>query len=527
MNSSSAWQRWFCRGWYPSTDRAAVLTLLILVLALKMTVLVQKPILARDGILQLHYAFELGERPWTSVIRESPFHPWYAYSVLVTSQIFQWFEPGILSPDQWQWCGHLSSSFAGLLLVFPLYALARAWLPIRVAWIGSLLFLILPSVVHITADVLTESWYLFFASGSMWAMVHGVKSQRSSWFVVAGLLAGSAYLVRVEALILPMTCLLWIIIRNWQHHVLIPPLSSFRNLLILVCCFLLPPLPYMLTIGTWTNRPAARQFVAEQQGADSSLALPHLLAMQRLQPGVNGNVNDSIQFFDAIKMVVATHGRAGHYLLWPLALLGLVLVWRSRRSEPAFLVFNCFTLLHLVMLCRLAAVSGYTSERHTLMLVVLAAQLAALGLSFAGGMLQRLLSLQWISGRMVTIVLLVALGLVNLPRSVQPLHRSQEGHRQAGRWLAEHMEYRDHIVDPYQWASFYAGVTFHSRNKLTDSSNTLGVVDLHDTDLNRKQLWNEKGILSQQATTVWSWPVKTSPRLIIRKLTESHSMQSQ
>lgn len=525
MHNQSAVHRWFCRGWYPSTDRSAMLILLLLALTLKITVLLQKPILARDGILQLQYAFELSERPWTSVIRESPFHPWYAYSVLVTSQIFQWFEPGILTPDQWQWCGHLSSSFAGLLMIFPLYGLARSWLPIRVAWIGSLLFLILPSVVHTTSDVLTESWYLVFALGAMWAMVHGVKSQRSSWFVVSGLLAGSAYLVRVEALILPMTCLLWIVIRNWQNHVWIPTLSSFRNLLLLICCFLLPPLPYMLTIGTWSNRPAAKQLLAAQQSNDMPVGTSHLLAMQRLQPGVNGRVNETIEFIDALTVVVATHGRAGHYLLWPLALLGFILIMRSRHSEPAFLVFNCFTVLHLVMICRLAAVAGYTSERHTLMLVVLAAQVAALGLTYASSMMQRFLSISRISSRMVTVVLLMVLGLVNLPRSVQPLHRSQEGHRQAGLWLADHMEYQDHLVDPYQWASFYAGVTFQGRNKVSEAVSTLGIIDLRDADLNRKQMWKDAGVMSQEATTVWSWPLSSSPRLLIRKTVETQLIQ--
>jgi len=160
------------------------------------------------------------------------------------------------------------------------------------------------------------------------------------------------------------------------------------------------------------------------------------------------------------------------------------------------------------------------------MLVVLAAQVAALGLSYAGGLMQRVLSVPWTSGRMVTIVLLMAIGLVNLPRCVQPLHRSQEGHRQAGLWLADHLEYQDQLVDPYQWASFYAGVTFQGRRQVTESVNTLGVVDLRDDDLNRKKMWKEAGVTSQESTTVWSWPLSSSPRLLIRKTADTQSIQT-
>jgi hypothetical protein len=50
--------------------------------------------------------------------------------------------------------------------------------------------------------------------------------------------------------------------------------------------------------------------------------------------------------------------------------------------------------------------------------------------------------------------------LACLPMSLQPLHANQVGHRAAGLWLATHSRPGDTIVDPFNWAYFYAGRVF-------------------------------------------------------------------
>jgi len=55
---------------------------------------------------------------------------------------------------------------------------------------------------------------------------------------------------------------------------------------------------------------------------------------------------------------------------------------------------------------------------------------------------------------------MVALMLACLPMTLQPLHANQVGHREAGLWLARHSRPADTIVDPFNWAYFYAGRVF-------------------------------------------------------------------
>lgn len=505
--------------WRFACDRSALFSLLALAVLLKIILLMQSPILARDGIHHLHLAYDLTERPWTNVLREHPYHPGYAYTVVVASMLYELFDPGVLSPSEWQWCGHLSSSLAGILLVIPLYGLARCFYGIRTAWLSSLLFLLLPAVVQTTTDALTESWYLLFMLTAFWTLVNGVRSQRSTWFVVTGLLAGAGYLVRVEALIVPVVYLVWMFLSRWQRRQLLPSGTSLRNIGLLICCFLLPPLPYMMTIGKLSNRPVVQTIAKHPTPARMDWMGPtNLLATQRLQDGVNGLRLESIHWFDALHLVVMTHCRAGNYILWPFAVLGLLVLWQSRRHDPATLLILSFLLVHGLMLGRLAYTAGYASERHVILSLVFMAQLTAVG----AVSLRPWLRYQWKwstrTSVLYTVVLMSGFLVCCLPKALRPLHRSQEAHRQAGYWLAEHLDQTDVVVDPYHWASFYAGISFMPKRDELQSRSTYGIIDPRDADLNRLRDWQAARLQEPSAKTLWQWPDQGTPKLIIRQV---------
>ncbi|MFT3881089.1 MAG: glycosyltransferase family 39 protein [Gemmatales bacterium] len=427
-----------------------------------------------------------------------------------------------LTPSEWQWCAHLSSSLAGLLLILPLYGLARCFYSIRTAWLGTLLFIMLPVVVQTTTDALSESWYLLFLFGALWTLVHGVRSQRSSWFVMTGLLSGAAYLVRIEAVVLPAAVGVWTLLSRWHVHKPLPSGCCVRNLGILAVCFVLPPLPYMVTIGKLSNRPVMQTIAnnSEINFTDNDV----LFASHRLQDGVDGIRRAAVKWSEALWLVTSSLGRAGHFLIWPFAGLGMFILWRTRRSDPALLLLISLCVLYGAMLLRLAFTSGYATERHTLTLVALAAQTAALGLIAVAQWLRRtLVHARW--GRHLTALLGLGMIAICLPKDVQPLHRNQEGHRQAGLWLEHHLEYADQLVDPYRWASYYAGLVFQTRPTATLTSRVLGIVDPQETDLNRQHDWQAAGLQSQEATTVWCWPSAQHPKVLIRATRPTQTAQ--
>ncbi len=497
-----------------SKDARALLSLVVIAILLKVIVLVQHPILARDGIHHIKLANELSSRSWTTVLQEQPFHPGYGFTLLVTSIIFEAIAPGPLTPSEWQWCAHISSSLAGILLILPLYGLARSFFSVRTAWLGCLCFLILPTVVQVTTDALTESWYLLFALSALWALVHGVRSQRSSWFVLAGLFAGTGYLVRVEAIIIPATFVVFVLVWRSKLERWLPTGSSLRNLAILLACFFLPPLPYMMAIGKLSNRPAVRTIA---QGETNSMVISDaLLASQRLQDGVNGLRMTTIQVLDALEVVIQAHMRSGHYFLWPMAALGVWLQLRYRRMDSGMMLLLILFTLHSIMLGRLALTSGYASERHTLLAVALASYAAAVGMSAMHTWVKR--SLPWLCehSRIHNAAALLLLAMLCLPPAIKPLHHSQESHRQAGLWLKKQIRYhRDQLVDPYGWATFYAGLAFSPKvTNRPDPRYTFGVIDPRDNDLNRLREWKDADLLKQ--FPIWQWPAEGKPKLMIR-----------
>lgn len=497
-----------------STDARAIVSLVAIAILLKVIVLLQHPILARDGIHHIKLAHDLSSRSWTTVLQEQPFHPGYGFTLLVTSIIFEAISPGPLTPSEWQWCAHISSSLAGILLVLPLYGLGRCFYSLRTAWLGCLCFLILPTVVQVTTDALTESWYLLFALSALWALVHGVRSQRSSWFVLAGLFAGTGYLVRVEAIIIPATFVVFVLVWRSKLESWLPTGASLRNLAILLACFFLPPLPYMMAIGKISNRPAVQTMA--QAETPTMVMSDALLASQRLQDGVNGLRITSIQVLDALEVVVQAHMRAGNYFLWPLAALGLWLQLRYRRMETGIALLLILFTLHSIMLGRLALTSGYTSERHTLLAVALSSFAAAVGMIAIHNWVKRVVPWMWDHRRIHNAIGLVLLMALCLPPAIRPLHHSQESHRQAGLWLRKQMKYhRDQLVDPYGWATFYAGLSFAPKvSHRDDPRYTFGIIDPRDNDLNRIREWKEADLLNQ--FPIWQWPAEGNPKLMIR-----------
>jgi hypothetical protein len=129
-----------------------------------------------------------------------------------------------------------------------------------------------------------------------------------------------------------------------------------------------------------------------------------------------------------------------------------VVVFRARGgARPGVLVLAIVAGLHAAILCRMASLSGYLSERHTLAIAFVACFPAAA-------------CLLWLVRRIppvrpaATVGAAIVLGLVvAAPALTKPLHHNRAGHKAAGKWLAQTINDGDGIHDPFNWAEFYAG----------------------------------------------------------------------
>ena len=58
--------------------------------------------------------------------------------------------------------------------------------------------------------------------------------------------------------------------------------------------------------------------------------------------------------------------------------------------------------------------------------------------------------------------ILLAIVVAALPVTLKPLHPHREGHKHAGRWLADKMAPNDWLMDPLAWGEWYAGRTLYN-----------------------------------------------------------------
>jgi hypothetical protein len=114
--------------------------------------------------------------------------------------------------------------------------------------------------------------------------------------------------------------------------------------------------------------------------------------------------------------------------------------------------------MHVLLVCHMASLSGYLSERHTLIIVFAGCFPAAAALLTIGDRLRATGMARGVPfASVATAAIVAALVAAELPTLAKPLHGNRAGHKAAGRWLAEHATPADAIADPFNWAEFYAG----------------------------------------------------------------------
>jgi hypothetical protein len=146
-----------------------------------------------------------------------------------------------------------------------------------------------------------------------------------------------------------------------------------------------------------------------------------------------------------------------HYLPAGFALIGLIVLRRRITGDPGLFVLLVLAALNTGLLLYLAARVGYVSERHTILLVMIGCLFAGAALKpLAAGLASIPTVGQLWAGKYAWAGFLVMLTATALPSTVKPLHANREGHKHAGHWLASRVKDGDCLIDPFEWAQWYA-----------------------------------------------------------------------
>lgn len=482
-------------------DGGSVLVLLLLAAGLRAWLFCNTEVAARDSIGFIQIAWRLQHQPWVTVLNEHcGQHPGFPALLLLVSVPVRYFFHG---PDAlvMQYSAQLTSALAGTLLVIPMFYLGRELFSRTAGFWASVLFQVLPASCRVLSDGLSEATFLLFAATALYFAVRGLRG-RSPWlFAGCGLFGALAYLTRPEgALIVGVTGVVLLAAqavpgwrRRWAN------LAACAASLTLVTAVVGSPI-YLAT-GRWTVKTTAGHVYKpiHHHGKDKA---PY--ENQRKQPGEarRGVLDDGQPVFASLLAVwwgdiPGPHhsgrivwglwavgyelNKGFHYATWLSALLGMWWCRERFRRVPGTWVLLLLSLAIVLLLWRVAAIMGYLSDRHTLLVILCGTYCAAAALAALGERLARLLHAWAVAAtlrlgprraaRLLMVVFQAGLIGSALPKALEAPHLSRLGFRAAGLWLAEHARPVDKILDPYTWSTYYAGRTFHeepSDNAVTE-----------------------------------------------------------
>src|SRR5437879_2839886 len=110
------------RGW--KKDTVALGLLVLLVLPLRLWLLVNTEVAARDSIGYIRYALEFETADWKDVTNHHDQHPGYALTVLAVSQPLR-SASGRADAATMQLAAQLTTVLAAMLLLYPMYHVGR------------------------------------------------------------------------------------------------------------------------------------------------------------------------------------------------------------------------------------------------------------------------------------------------------------------------------------------------------------------------------------------------------------------
>lgn len=448
-------------------DAGYLLLLLAVSLAVHGWLVSHMAVTARDGLGFGRYALNLSQarvapardgdtRPGVQeVLQASEQPPGYPLAVLGTWQVVRRVCDADL-PVQILKSAQIASLIAAALLVLPTYWLGRMLFTSKfVGFAGAVLFQTLPTIAHLTSDAMTESLYLLFASTALVFGVRGLRRRSVGMFLLCGLAAGLTYMVRPEGVMFLLATAVTIagvgIFRVWGYG------EALGRLAALGIGFGLAATPYMLVIKGFSNKNAFNTILNNKSG-------PKPLWQQAAEP--HGElVRSPALFADFSRQgnqlawgglaIVKETLKAAHYAVFVLGLAGIPIHRRRIAADPGLAVLIVLGVVNLAVLAALSLKVGYVSERHTVVLVLLLCLFTAASLE---EMCRALTPWSKAGAR----GLLLALVAGALPATLKPPHETRLGHPHAGRYLKEHVGPTDAVIDPFEWAQWYAGRTLYA-----------------------------------------------------------------
>jgi len=422
-----------------------ILILFLVALALRAFLVLTALGIADDGCAYGWLAKEVAAGNFHEVF-SSILPPLFPIFIACASYIFRDFE---LS-------GRIVSCLFGSLTVFPLFFLVKNIFDRKIALMTVFFFIVHPYLSQASGEVLTEALYFFFITSIASLSWMAIQKKRSALFLVVGFLLSLAFLTRFEgfALIFLVLGWIWLInlpkIRTATRWKLV---SSFFCIITFIAAFF----PYLFFVsketGKWQICPRQEQRVDAffKPTGDSPTPLQKVGSVLKHQ--ISTNV-PRIPFFLA---------KAYHPVFLLLLFFGVI----GRKRLKGFKIGEAYILSFILLRITVLVVSAGILDRYLYAFVPVALCWAGTGFWEIDYRLQEKFKNKSLSvGRdrisRFSIIILVVIMAVCLPRGLRPIRGHRAVQKEAGYWLKENAGQKEFIVvAPSPQESFHAGAKWY------------------------------------------------------------------
>jgi hypothetical protein len=234
----------------------------------------------------------------------------------------------------------------------------------------------------------------------------------------------------------------------------------FRDVLTVSATCAVVVLPFMWLIGGISLKASYKHLIDKEgwqmPAAQKTAVVDAPLPLAEWNIGPNITPRDRIGWAAGTLFVMLN--KAFFHVLTLPALVGVWLYRRRAFDVPGIWILFVSGMVLAPLLWRLGQSAGYIGERHVMLVLLGGLFFAVAALGALGHWLTR--------GRhaWVSLMLLVGIAGICLPKTLARLHGNRQGFREAGEWLAANTLPGDDVFDPLAWAGYHAGKLFVPRD---------------------------------------------------------------
>lgn len=394
-----------------------------------------------DGVLYIEAARYFWERAWREGLA-SFYPPLYPLMIAAAYPLV----------GDWELAGQFWPFTLSILLLAPLFGLLRSMYGSKVARVALYFYAVSPYIARFSLHVRSEIPYIFFLVLALYFLQRALIRNSPRAFVLTGISAAGAYLIRSEGVGLVLVSGVFLLYRGWFQSCL---RRRCLELALVLVGFVLLAAPYVFYLrwdtGSW--------LISRKAGLILSLGMAdfdpetQVVSMRDSDRVSLVHMISSQPFTYAKKVFVdsfrswGVYVEALHYSYLPFLIFGCIPFFRSRfwqKDEFLLMVVIVFYLEAFSVL--------YVNRRYAVPLASLS--LGWVGLGFLA--FQDYFRTRWKKrGNFFTALLVVLVLVTTLPKTLQAIGQDKVYLREAGSYLKEKLGHPT-IITTVARVAFYA-----------------------------------------------------------------------